>query len=31
MPRSYRHIVDYKIEIIKKFNNGQSLKSIAEE
>ena len=31
MPRSYRHISDYEIEIIEKFNNGQSLKSIAEE
>ena len=31
MPRSYRHISDYEREIIEEFNNGKSLKSIAEE
>lgn len=31
MPRSYRHISNYEKEIIEKFNNGQNLRSIAEE
>ena len=28
MPRKYRHISDYENEIIKMWNNGQSLKEI---
>ena len=31
MARSYIHISYYETEIIEKFNNGQSLKGIAEE
>lgn len=31
MPRSYQHISKYENEIVERFNNGQSLKSIAEE